>query len=45
LSVSDATVYRMLERGDLPRICIGNSLRVVPTDLAQFVASQRTGGR
>ncbi len=45
LALSHATVYRMLERGDLPCVSIGRSLRVVGAELDAFLARRRSGGR
>jgi len=43
LALSDATVYRMIERGALPAVIIGRSLRVSPADLEAFIERSRNG--
>jgi excisionase family DNA binding protein len=43
LGVCRATVYSMAERGTLPHVRIGGSVRVHPTDLAFVVARLRGG--
>jgi excisionase family DNA binding protein len=45
IALSNATVYRMLERGEIPCVSIGRSLRVPPADLEAFIVSRRRGGR
>jgi excisionase family DNA binding protein len=45
LALSHATVYRMLERGDIPCVSIGRSLRVAGVDLDAFLARRQRGGR
>ena len=41
LRVCRATVYAMVERGELPHIRVGVTVRVSPTDLAAFIARHR----
>ena len=43
LAVSRKTVYRLLERGDLPSVKIGWTVRVHPDDLAEFIKTNRKG--
>jgi excisionase family DNA binding protein len=45
LHVSTATVYALAERGELPHVRISNAIRVLPADLAAYLARQRKGGR
>jgi excisionase family DNA binding protein len=40
LSIGLSTVYLLLERGDLPCIRIGRSVRVRPEDLEEFIESR-----
>ena len=42
LDVSNATVYGLCERGELPYVWIVNSLRIRPRDLEEFIASRVT---
>ena len=37
LSVSRATVYKLVEQGDLPHVRVLNSIRVRPADLAAYL--------
>ena len=39
LRIGRATVYRLIERGDLPAMRIGGSLRVSESDLSTYVDS------
>ncbi len=41
LGVSTATVYKLCDRGELPHVRISNAIRMVPADLAAFVARSR----
>jgi excisionase family DNA binding protein len=43
LGVCNATVYRLCERGALPHLRIGNSIRIGPDDLNQFITARRHG--
>jgi excisionase family DNA binding protein len=45
LCVSTAAVYKLVDRGALPHLRILNAIRVAPSDLEAFVASQRRGGK
>jgi len=45
LGVCRATVYAVCERGELPHVRVSNAIRIVPADLAAFMAGQRSGGR
>jgi excisionase family DNA binding protein len=40
LGVCRATVYAMAERGDLPHVRIGNTVRIAPADLAALIGSR-----
>jgi len=42
LDVSNATVYGLCERGELPYVWIVNSMRIRPRDLEAFVAFRLT---
>ena len=45
LGVCNATVYRLVERGELPHVRIVNSIRIRPDDLRVFLqreASERS---
>jgi excisionase family DNA binding protein len=41
LGVCKATVYALVERGELPCVRISNAIRVAPADLADFISSKR----
>ena len=36
-AISRKTVYREIERGELPAIHVGRQLRIDPTDLSQYL--------
>ena len=40
LSIGLSTVYLLLERGELPSIRIGRSIRIRPEDLEEFIESK-----
>ena len=40
LNMGLSTVYMLVERGDLPSIRIGRSVRVRPEDLVKFIESK-----
>jgi len=40
--VSNATIYALCERGELPYVWVVSSLRIRPRDLEEFVALRRT---
>jgi excisionase family DNA binding protein len=42
LGVSNATVYALCERGELPYVWVVTSMRIRPRDLEQFIASSVT---
>jgi excisionase family DNA binding protein len=44
LRVSTATVYKLVEAGELPHARIGAAIRVDAEDLAAYVARRRDGG-
>ena len=41
LSISERKAYSLMERGELPVIHIGRSVRVTPEDLTNFVQRHR----
>jgi len=41
LSISEKLTYRLLDRGDLPKIKIGAAVRVDPADLQAYIERQR----
>jgi excisionase family DNA binding protein len=43
LQQSTAEVYRLCERGDLAHVRVSNAIRVLPTDLAAYIARSRVG--
>ena len=43
LAVTTATIYRMVERGELPAYKIGKSLRFNPEEIEEFLKSVRIG--
>ena len=43
LGLCTRTVYELCERGELPHVRISNAIRVVPADLAAFVAVRSLG--
>ncbi len=43
LSIGLSTAYMLLQRGDLPSVRIGRSVRVRPEDLRRFVLARREG--
>jgi excisionase family DNA binding protein len=45
LSVCTATVYALCERVELPHLRVSNAIRVVPSDLAAFIAMRGATGR
>jgi excisionase family DNA binding protein len=42
LGVSNATVYGLCERGELPYVWVVTSMRIRPRDLEEFIASRVT---
>jgi excisionase family DNA binding protein len=40
LGVSDATVYGLCERGELPYVWVVTSMRIRPRDLEEFIAGR-----
>jgi excisionase family DNA binding protein len=44
LDVSDATVRRIIQRGELPAIRVGQQIKVARTDLLAYVERQREPG-
>ncbi len=42
LGVSNATVYGLCERGDLPYVWVVTSMRIRPRDLEEVIASRLT---
>ncbi len=43
LSVSTATVYKLVDRGQLAHRRVLNAIRIRPADLAAFIASSERG--
>ncbi|MBI3183992.1 MAG: helix-turn-helix domain-containing protein [Myxococcales bacterium] len=43
LGVCTATVYKLIDRGELPCIRVSNAIRIDPAELAAYLA--RRGGR
>ena len=43
LAVSRATLYRLLQRGELPTVRIGSAVRVPVSALERWLADQMTG--
>jgi excisionase family DNA binding protein len=43
LSIGLSTAYLLLQRGELPSVRIGRSVRVRPEDLGRFVVARREG--
>jgi excisionase family DNA binding protein len=41
LRISEGLTYRLLDRGELPKLKIGGAVRVHPDDLEQYMNSQR----
>ena len=41
LSVSTATVYALIDRGELAHARVSNAIRVAPADLQAFIAAQK----
>jgi excisionase family DNA binding protein len=44
LGVSTATVYHLVDRGELQHVRVSNAIRVWPADLAAYI-ERETGGR
>ncbi len=44
LNMGLSTVYQLLERGELPSIRIGRSVRIRPEDLEKFIESKAQRG-
>jgi excisionase family DNA binding protein len=44
LGVCTATLYTIVERGELPHVRISNAIRIAPSDLAAFVEARRQRG-
>lgn len=43
LGVSSRTVWTFVDRGDLPAVRFGNSVRIDPTDLRAFIERSKGG--
>lgn len=41
LAVSEVLVYRLLDRGEIPKIKVGGAVRVHPDDLGAYIDRQR----
>jgi len=44
LNISMGLAYRLMQRGELPSVRLGRSVRVRPVDLEQFIASKTRSG-
>ena len=44
LAISERSIKRLIARGALPSIRVGNALRFAFADLEAFIARNRTGG-
>ena len=44
LNIGLSTVYQLVERGELPSIRIGRSVRIRPEDLEKFIESKAQRG-
>jgi excisionase family DNA binding protein len=44
LSLGRATVYLLMQSGELPTVRIGRSVRVPAAGLSQWIEQQQTGG-
>lgn len=42
LGVTSRTVWTLVDRGDLPAVRFGNSVRIDPVDLRDFIARSKT---
>ena len=45
LSISERTLWTLTNKGDLPRVPIGRSVRYDPLDLVAWIERQKTAGR
>lgn len=45
LQLSRALVYALIQRGELPAVHIGRSVRVLPDDLDRWLHARRVAGR
>jgi len=45
LGVSTATVYRLVDRGELAHARVSNAIRFAPADVAAFLESHKAGGK
>ena len=45
LQLSRALVYALIQRGELPAVHIGRSVRVLPDDLDRWLKARRGDGR
>ena len=43
LQLSDRTVWSMIQRGELPCVRLGRSVRIDPADLQQFIEKAKEG--
>ena len=42
LQVSRSFAYRLMQRGDIPTVRVGNAIRVLPRDLEQFIQERHS---
>ena len=45
LAISESSLWRLADAGELPRIRVGHAVRFAPADLAEFVERQRDCGK
>lgn len=43
LNISRALAYQLMRTGELPSVKMGNSVRVIPEDLQEYIRSHRSG--
>lgn len=44
LAISDATLYRLINKGEIPTVKIGRSLRFDPADVAAYIERCKGSG-
>jgi excisionase family DNA binding protein len=45
LKLSKSKVYALIERGEMPVVRIGKSVRILASDLVAWINSRREGGK
>ena len=43
LNISRSKAYQLMQRGEIPTVKIGHSVRVEPKDLQNFILENKTG--